>query len=244
MLSLYVHVPFCVKKCQYCGFYSTRYSPGSADEFIKGLKQEAAICRKEFIRKRFSSIYIGGGTPTILSRDQFSSLLNIINTHFTLNNDVEFTVEANPNTITNDLITLLRERGVNRLSLGVQSFSDRVLQSLGRPHNAEQAHNAFLTAKNLGFKNIGVDLIYGIPGQTMLEWEKTLDAVIALHPEHVSVYSLSLDEGSAFYREFEAGKFALPEEEIVAREYERAVGEAEHRGLQSVRDIKFFPARI
>jgi oxygen-independent coproporphyrinogen-3 oxidase len=222
MLSLYIHIPFCVRKCRYCGFYSTRYSTDSADGFIGGLKQEASIYRNELSCKRFSSIYIGGGTPTILSQEQFSSLFKIINEHFSIDNAGEFTVEANPNTLTKENLGLMLARGVNRLSLGVQSFSDRVLQSLGRAHNAEQARKAFIAAKSIGFENIGVDLIYGIPGQTVLEWEETLNAVISMHPEHVSVYSLSLDEGSTFLRDFEAGRFTLPGEEIVAQMYERA----------------------
>jgi len=224
MLSLYIHVPFCVRKCSYCGFFSTPYSQSSADEFIGGLRHEAAIYRNEFSNKLFSSIYIGGGTPTVLSCEQFSSLFDMIDEHFTTSDDLEFTVEANPNTITNKNIALMLERGVNRLSLGVQSFSDRVLQFLGRTHNAEQARNAFFAARSLGFENISVDLIYGIPGQTEQEWEETLDFATALIPEHVSIYSLSLDEGSTFHRDFEAGMFVLPEDDIIAHMYELAVG--------------------
>lgn len=223
MISLYIHVPFCVRKCRYCGFYSTAYSSENADAFISGLKHEAALYRNDFRDRSFSSIYIGGGTPTVLSSEQFSLLVGTIREYFTIADGVEFTVEANPNTITHQKLSLMREQGVNRLSLGIQSFSDEVLQILGRLHTAEQAADAFRFARSAGFGNIGVDLIYGIPGQTAAHWEETLDSAIALKPEHISAYSLSLDEGSQFTQEAEAGEFALPDEEICAAMYERAV---------------------
>ena len=223
MLSLYIHVPFCVRKCRYCGFYSTEYSSGSADAFISGLKHEAALYRNDFRNRAFSSIYIGGGTPTLLSCEQFGLLVGIIREHFTIDDSVEFTVEANPNTITHEKLSLMLAQGVNRLSLGVQSFSDEILQTLGRLHTTKQAADAFRVARSVGFKNISIDLIYGIPGQTVADWDETLNAAIALKPEHVSAYNLSLDAGSQFMRESEAGEFALPDEEICAAMYERAV---------------------
>ena len=223
MLSLYIHVPFCVRKCRYCGFYSTEYSSGSADAFISGLKHEVEQYRNDFRRRLFTSIYIGGGTPTILSPEQFGLLVGVIRDNFLFTDGVEFTVEANPNTVTHEKLSLMRSQGVNRLSLGVQSFSDEILQTLGRLHTAKQAADAFRVARSVGFKNISIDLIYGIPGQTADHWEEALDAAIALKPEHVSAYNLSLDAGSQFMRESEAGEFALPDEEICAAMYERAV---------------------
>jgi oxygen-independent coproporphyrinogen-3 oxidase len=230
MLSLYIHVPFCVRKCRYCGFYSTAYTSENADAFISGLKHEAALYRNDFRNRAFSSIYIGGGTPTVLSPEQFRLLVRTIREHFTIDYGVEFTVEANPNTITHEKLSLMRSEGVNRLSLGVQSFSDEVLQILGRLHTAEQAADAFRVARSVGFENIGIDLIYGIPGQTADHWEDTLDAAIQLKPEHVSAYNLSLDAGSQFMRESEAGEFALPHEEICAAMYERAVIKLKNAG--------------
>jgi oxygen-independent coproporphyrinogen-3 oxidase len=223
MLSLYIHIPFCVRKCLYCGFYSTTYSPERVDDFIKGLKHEALMYRSAFSQRPFTSIYLGGGTPTVLSPVQFGSLANVIRDHFSLDESVEFTVEANPNTVTSEKLSSLSAQGVNRLSLGVQSFSNEVLHTLGRLHTAEEAAGAFRHARDAGFKNIGMDLIYGIPGQTMALWEETLDAVIALKPEHVSAYSLSLDDGSVLMRESLSGGFALPDEEVSAEMYERAV---------------------
>jgi oxygen-independent coproporphyrinogen III oxidase len=223
MLSLYIHIPFCAGKCRYCGFYSTTYEPDRADEFITGLKKEAETYRDNFSHRTFGSIYIGGGTPTVLSHFQLGLLINIIRSCFLIDESAEFTVEANPNTVTSEMLSLLVDKGVNRLSLGVQSFSDEILQILGRLHTVKQAADAFRLARIAGFNNIGVDLIYGIPGQTAIHWEETLDAAIALKPEHVSAYSLSLDDGSQFKRAAEAGGFLLPDDEVFASMYERAV---------------------
>jgi oxygen-independent coproporphyrinogen-3 oxidase len=223
MLSLYIHIPFCVKKCRYCGFYSTQYSTGSADKFISGLLHEAALYRDDFTRRPFSSVYLGGGTPTALSAEELGILIGIVREHFLIDNNAEFTVEANPNTVTSDRLSQLLAQGVNRISLGVQSFSDEILKTLGRLHTRQQAADAFRLARTIGFRNIGLDLIYGIPGQTATQWEDTLDAAIALKPEHVSAYSLSLDDGSQFKREADAGGFTMPDDEVIAAMYERAV---------------------
>ena len=223
MLSLYLHVPFCVGKCHYCGFYSTIYSREQANDYVAALRVEAARYQREFSGRTFDSVYIGGGTPTALSSDQLEDLLTAFQEHFLISQDAEYTVEANPNTASSRHLTLLRERGINRLSLGVQSFNDDVLKTLGRLHNASEAAEAFLIGRSAGFDNIGIDLIYGIPGQTDEQWNETLEKVVCLRPEHVSAYSLSLDEGSRFRREIEAGRFALPGDEQTAAMYERAV---------------------
>ena len=188
--------------------------------------------QKDFSHRPFNSIYIGGGTPTVLSPLQLELLVRVIREHFLIDDRVEFTVEANPNTVTGEMLSLLLAQGVNRLSLGVQSFSDEILQTLGRLHSGEQAADAFRLARIAGFKNIGVDLIYGIPGQTATHWEETLDAAIALKPEHVSAYSLSLDEGSQFMREAEAGRFTMPVDEVIATMYERAVIKLNNAGYE------------
>jgi oxygen-independent coproporphyrinogen-3 oxidase len=223
MLSLYLHIPFCVKKCLYCGFYSTRFSPQQAFAYVSALRLEVARYKDNFSKAVFDSVYIGGGTPTVLSREQWVSIFEIIHENFRLSENVEFTVEANPNTIAADSITFLHAHGVNRLSIGVQSFSDRVLKTLGRVHTAAQAEEAFKTARNAGFQNIGIDLIYGVPGQSQDDWASSVHQVLALEPEHISTYCLSLDEGSQFIREAEAGKLALPDDDVAASMYEFAL---------------------
>ncbi len=223
MLSLYIHIPFCVKKCLYCGFYSTPYSREHADAFLSSLRSEAALYKDAFHGRPFETIYIGGGTPTALSLDQFNILAGIVREHFLISNNIEFTVEANPGTVSEQGLKMLLECGVNRLSLGVQSFSDPVLRTLGRLHTSEEAVDAVMCARQAGFQNIGIDLIYGVPGQTESLWRESLEQAIELEPKHISAYSLSLDEGTWFTREVEAGRLALPHEETVARMYELAV---------------------
>ncbi|MGE5751368.1 MAG: radical SAM family heme chaperone HemW [Nitrospirota bacterium] len=223
MLSLYLHIPFCVRKCSYCGFYSTHYTPQQAFAYVSALQIEAARYKDNFSKAVFDSVYIGGGTPTVLSLEQWASIFKIIHENFRLSGNVEFTVEANPNTIAIDSITFLRAHGVNRLSIGVQSFSDRVLKTLGRVHTAAQAEEAFKTARNAGFQNIGIDLIYGIPGQSQHDWASSVQRALTLEPEHISSYCLSLDEGSQFMREAEAGRLVLPDDDVTARMYEFAL---------------------
>lgn len=223
MLSLYIHVPFCVKKCFYCGFYSTPYTALNADLFIDALHLEAAGLAGTFSEREFGSLYIGGGTPTVLSSHQLTTVINVVRSNFKIAPDAEVTVEANPQSGSEPLLLALHKAGVNRLSIGVQSFSDRLLATLGRPHRAEQAGDAFQTARRCGFENVGIDLMYGIPGQTADDWSRTLDRAIALRPDHVSAYSLSLDEGSDYQRKAASGSFHLPDDDAVADFYDTGV---------------------
>lgn len=230
MLSLYIHIPFCVRKCHYCGFFSTTYTLQEADEYIASLRLEAASYQHAFDGRIFDSIYLGGGTPTALSSGQLKKLIVTVREHFQISKDAECTVEANPNTVSDSQLMLLREGGINRLSLGVQSFNDDVLNTLGRLHTAQEAADAFMLARSAGFANISIDLIYGVPGQTAAQWKETLDKAIILKPEHVSAYSLSIDEGSRFMSEAQAGRFSLPGDEQSAAMYERAVNELGRAG--------------
>jgi putative oxygen-independent coproporphyrinogen III oxidase len=223
MLSLYIHVPFCVRKCPYCGFYSTPYSLQSADDYIVSLGKEALRYKHDFNNRVFKTIYIGGGTPTVLSQGQSIGIVKVIKDHFQQAEGAEFTIEANPNSATKQSLSLWRSLGVNRLSLGIQSFSDDVLHQLGRLHTAEQAIDAFHLSRIAGFHNIGIDLIYGVPGQTKEQWEETLVLATELAPEHISIYSLSLDGESEFKQRADSREFLLPDDEATAEKYEFAV---------------------
>jgi oxygen-independent coproporphyrinogen-3 oxidase len=223
MLSLYIHIPFCVRKCPYCGFYSTRYDQQSADDYVAALHRQASGFQADYRGRRFNTVYLGGGTPTVLSSKQSFGILNVIKNNFTIADNAEFTIEANPNSITKQNLSEWRELGVNRLSLGMQSFSDQVLHRLGRMHTARQAMDAFRLARSVKFHNIGIDLIYGVPGQSREQWEETVAAAIDLGPEHISVYSLSLDEGSAFKHKADLGRLWLPDDDVTADMYEYAV---------------------
>ncbi len=222
MLALYVHTPFCVRKCTYCGFYSTNYMALSADEYLLSLEREAAEQGRTLSGRAFSTVYIGGGTPTVLSLEQLDFLFSLVSRSFQIEAGGERTVEANPNCVSGEKLALLRGRGITRLSLGVQSLSDSVLSFLGRTHTAFQAVEAFRTARNAGFDNIGIDLIYGIPGQTDSQWRDTLDRIISLGPEHISAYNLSLEEGSLLKAKVEAGRVMMPDDDTVASQYEAA----------------------
>ncbi len=223
MLSVYIHIPFCVRKCSYCGFFSTRYDSAVADSFLSALEREIKNNTGILREGRIESLYIGGGTPTTLSSGQLSRLFDLVEAHIPLTADAEVTVEANPNTVSPGTLELLRERVVTRLSLGVQSFSDEVLVSLGRAHTAGQAVAAVHAARAAGFKNISIDLIYGIPRQTHRQWQQTLETALSLEPDHCSAYGLSFDEGSHFSREALNGRVALPDDETVTRMYAVAV---------------------
>ncbi len=223
MLALYIHIPYCVRKCPYCGFYSTPYTEKGADEFLTALRIEAAGYKPEFNQRTFHSVYIGGGTPTALSPGQMRTVLDITRTYFRISADAEYTVEANPNSLSESHLRIMREGGANRLSLGVQSFSDAVLRTLGRLHTSDEAEQAFHLARRAGFKNIGMDFIYGIPGQTDAQWHETLQRAITCGPEHISIYSLSLDEGSRFHQLWETGNFERLDDDRAAGMYEFAV---------------------
>ena len=222
MLSLYVHIPFCVSKCRYCGFYSTQYDKVIADQYLADLQIEIMNRAELFEQHTLSSIYIGGGTPTALSREQISRLFTLLNERIRIRPDAEITIEANPNTVRSKKLSHLRKQGVTRLSIGMQSFSDELLAVLGRSHSALQAITAMGEARDAGFDNIGIDLIFGIPGQTEQLWRKTLETAVSLRPEHIAAYSLSLDDGSWLAREAEAGRINLPDDDVVAGMYETA----------------------
>src|SRR5271169_1518160 len=223
MLSLYIHVPFCAGKCPYCGFYSTPYSLQRADEYIVALGKEALRYKHDFKNRVFQTIYIGGGTPTVLSQVQSLGIIKVIKDHFQTAEGAEISIEANPNSVSKQNISFWKSLGVNRLSLGIQSFSDDVLHVLGRLQTGSQAIDAFRLTRSAGFHNVGIDLIYGVPGQTQEQWEKTIALATQLAPEHISIYSLSLDGESEFKRRADSGEFELPDDEVTAERYEYAV---------------------
>jgi oxygen-independent coproporphyrinogen-3 oxidase len=230
MLDLYIHVPFCVKKCPYCGFYSTQYTSLSADDYLAALLLEVGMHSRQLGKQTVGSVYIGGGTPTTLSPGQFSRLFSIITEHVQLTDDAEITVEANPSTVTANLLLHLKRLGVTRLSIGVQSFSDGVLALLGRVHTAGQAVAAVHAARAVGFGSIGIDLIFGVPGQTTEHWSKTLETTTSLNPEHISAYSLSIDEGSQWYLAVKNGSAEPPDDDTGANMYATSMDFLRSRG--------------
>jgi len=201
--GLYVHVPFCKTKCPYCDFYSIT-DLSLMDSWLKSLKHEAAIYRDEF--SAFDSLYLGGGTPSFLSYQQMETLKDILQTHFDFTPDIEITIEVNPDDITRNKLIFLESAGVNRISIGVQSFNDEVLTFLKRRHTASVAEKAIDLIRLCGFSNFGIDLMYGIPGQTEDCWLETLRRALAFQPTHLSCYQFTLEERTPYGRLKAEGK--------------------------------------
>lgn len=193
--GLYLHVPFCKTKCPYCDFTSVT-SLCSIPDWLSGIKKEMLLYGDRF--SRFDSLYLGGGTPSLLSERDLAELLLHIRRHFLFTGDTEFTMEVNPDDVTPDQAAVLRDLGVNRISLGVQSFEDRDLRFLKRRHTAAQAAEAIEEFRGAGFEKLGLDLMYGLPGQTESSWMKTLEQAVSFTPEHISCYQLTIHENTPF----------------------------------------------
>jgi len=194
MTGLYIHIPFCKKKCLYCDFISFEYDEQKADAYIDALLKETGKYKNEQI----STVYIGGGTPSVLTPKQFETLAEGINKNFDLNNVSEFTVELNPESTTKEKLDTMFENKVTRLSFGLQSSNDTELKSLGRLHNYNDFLTAYNAAREAGFDNISVDLMYGTENQTVENWQNTLDTVLKLNSEHISLYPLTIEKNTPF----------------------------------------------
>ena len=228
-LELYLHIPFCERKCAYCDFLSAPADLPVRISYIKKLQEEIAYYGAQYGEYQVSSIFFGGGTPTILEGYQLAAILETVKEHFNITTDAEITVECNPGTLTAGKAEKLVQAGFNRLSMGLQSADDRELQLLGRIHNFAQFLESYDLARKAGFRNINVDLMSALPGQTLKSWQDTLQKVTALRPEHISAYSLIIEEGTPFYERFaederireEGGRpRLLPEEDVERQMYE------------------------
>lgn len=228
-LELYLHIPFCERKCAYCDFLSAPADLPVRISYIKKLQEEIVYCGAQYGEYQVSSIFFGGGTPTILEGYQLAAILETVKEHFNITTDAEITVECNPGTLTAGKAEKLVQAGFNRLSMGLQSTDDRELQLLGRIHNFAQFLESYDLARKAGFRNINVDLMSALPGQTLKSWQDTLQKVTALRPEHISAYSLIIEEGTPFYERFaederirEEGGHPrlLPEEDVERQMYE------------------------
>ncbi len=211
--GLYVHIPFCVRKCLYCGFYSvTDFSP--LPEYLTALRREMLLYRGW--APLFDTLYIGGGTPSVLPSPELEKLISDIRGIFPISEDAEITMEANPADLDVGLLNALRRAGVNRLNIGVQSFDEGILSFLGRRHNRAQAAAAIAAARAAGIGNIGIDLIYGVPGQTLSLWLATLREAVAFRAEHLSCYQITLEDGTSLAEQFRRGEIVFPDEALQA----------------------------
>ena len=218
---LYIHIPFCLKKCIYCDFYSVSDSNFIIRPYMTALCKELEM-RREYI-KELGGIYLGGGTPSILKEKDIATIMDKIRSTCRISSEAEITSEANPGTLTESGIKGLLNAGINRISIGVQSLSDKELSLLGRMHDATEAIAAFTTARKGGFRNISLDLIYGIPGQDLISWKGTLEKVVSLYPEHISAYELTPERNTVLYEHLEKGRLHLPDEDEVAEMYYTAI---------------------
>lgn len=224
-VGLYIHVPFCVRKCKYCDFVSYPYREEMAADYLKALELEmqhyAGVLSPE--HKRFATVYVGGGTPTVLTTAQLDRLLMFTQKYFCRAKDAEVTVEANPGTVDREKLKLLKEMGVNRISFGVQACQQRLLNILGRAHNFKQAVQAVEQARHVGFNNINLDMIFGIPTQRLAEWTVSLNLLLEMQPEHLSCYSLQLEEGTPLAKDVERGVLKGCPDELDLAMYQKAI---------------------
>lgn len=227
-VGLYIHIPFCKKKCEYCDFKSYSGKEELVDKYIKWLKYELKEVGKgnrlDYENKLdklaiVKTIYIGGGTPSIIDEKYIREIMNTIKENYTLSDDVEITIEVNPGTVTENKLDVYRKSGINRLSIGLQETHNDILKSLGRIHTYEEFLNTYNLSRKVGFENINVDLMLGLPEQSIKDLEESVQKIINLKPEHISVYSLIIEEGTPFYSKLEKNELILPEDEVERRMY-------------------------
>lgn len=220
-LALYLHIPYCKEKCPYCDFNS--YANGINKDFVTALKKEIGIKSKNIDQYQIGSVFFGGGTPTTLSSAQITDILNYCFKMFSIESDCEISIEANPGTVDYQYLEILRENNFNRLSLGCQSFDDDLLKRIERIHDCDEIYKSFSAAETAGFKNISLDLMFGLPGHTLEIWTDTLQKAVQLKPTHLSVYNLTIEKETPFYDQFQKGELTIPSEELQLKMYEKAV---------------------
>lgn len=221
--GIYIHVPFCQGRCIYCDFYSTTEGEEWKSRYVDALLAELRLRRDELPLARVHSIYIGGGTPSQLPARALATILNEVCRLYPVDSDAEVTVEANPDDVTPEWLSALSHTPVNRLSMGVQSFDDALLRLIRRRHTAQQAVSAVEQAAGHGISNVSIDLIYGLPTQTMEQWQADVRQALALDVQHLSAYSLSYEEGTPLWRMLEQGRIEEADEELSLRMYEHLI---------------------
>ena len=205
--GLYLHIPFCLQKCSYCNFFSVPGKPEQIENFLTALKIELKLRanQPEWQSLIFDTIYLGGGTPSLMTAEQMRALLTEIQHYFSIQANAEITVETNPETVTAAKLKSFRDAGINRLNIGIQSFRDRDLRQLNRAHTAQRAKDCLTEARTAGFDNLGLDLIFALPEQQLSDWKTNLELAIEFSPEHISAYSLTIEPGTPLAEQVAAG---------------------------------------
>jgi len=232
--GLYVHVPFCLKRCTYCDFFTMPLLKSRDDHFspyLEALHKEFEEQAPRFPERKLASIFFGGGTPSLLEPEELAKILEQARSYFPWEEDIEITLEVNPETLSIEKAEGFLQAGVNRISMGVQSLDDKVLRLLNRTHNVEGARASYEIARKAGFENVSMDMIYALPGQEAATWKKELSELLSWVPEHLSLYELILEPGSPMTRAVKNGELTLPSEEESAQMYEIAREQTTHFGL-------------
>jgi putative oxygen-independent coproporphyrinogen III oxidase len=231
--AAYFHIPFCAQICHYCDFNKVFFKGQPVEEYLQAMEKEMKNTIEKFPTDKLETIFVGGGTPTVLEMRQLDYLLTSIHKHFRFDlNEIEFTFEANPNELPKEKLQLLKEAGVNRLSFGVQTFNDSLLKKIGRTHRKHDVLQTIELAKEVGFSNISIDLMYGLPEQTVEDFRETLDIAFSLEVQHFSAYSLIVEPKTVFYNLLKKDMLPLPTQEEEAEMYELAMEKMDIHGYK------------
>ena len=231
MSGIYIHIPFCHQKCHYCDFFKTT-DTSKTDTFLSALLKEAKI-RQNYLEKEIvETIYIGGGTPSVLYDKQLFKIIEFIKSNFEISNEAEITFEANPDDLNENYLNQLHGLGINRLSVGIQSFENDLLQKMNRRHNADQALECIENSIKAGFNNLSIDLIYGLPGLTQKQWEKSLHTAFSLPIQHVSAYHLTYHKGTTFHKWLNSGTIKELNEKESVNQFSALLRIAENNGFE------------
>lgn len=231
-MELYIHIPFCHQKCRYCDFASYAGCHSSMPAYVDALLEEACLRALQLGHPTMETVFIGGGTPSLLPAPLLDQLLTGLRRLFPIAHDAEFTSEANPGTLRADWLQVAVRHGVNRLSMGMQAYQPELLHTLGRIHSYQQVADSVTLARKAGIINISLDLMFGLPGQTLAHWQETLDAALALHPQHLSCYGLIPEEGTPLKADLDAGRLSLPDEDTERAMYDEALSRLAAQGFQ------------
>ena len=231
--GIYIHIPFCRRKCHYCDFYSVS-DLSLQHQFLEALLKEMELAAKTSNCRglEFDTLYLGGGTPSVIARDAIVCIINSACRYFRVKPEMEITIEINPGTVSIDELHHYRDIGINRINIGVQSFQEKNLTFLGRIHSAVEANRTLAEARKVGFENVGIDLIYGLPEQAEKDWKQDIERAVAYQPEHLSCYTLTYEKGTAITADMERGIFVPAKPEHVAQLYLLTVETLQHRGYE------------
>ncbi len=222
MAGIYIHIPFCKQICHYCDFHKELLSE-KTNNMLDAMKKEIELQKKYLEGELIETVYFGGGTPSVLTVDQISSLYDAIKKHHQVDSEVEITIEVNPDDLQTDYLKRLRRKGINRISIGIQSFFDEELKILNRRHTSEQSRDAINQSVNAGFENISIDLMYGIPGADSSHWEKSIDITLKQPIQHISAYHLTIEPGTRFATLLKKGQLKLMEEDESVEQFRMLV---------------------